>query len=107
MCAGGVFARLEISSRLNCRSQLILSIRSIQSARNAFTLGIHVRLRLERFSCRSAEQVLNARLAIKQEMDSVLLDPSIEVATLSRPVFNATLEELYRQRLGKLTVGVR
>jgi hypothetical protein len=60
--------------------------------------GHHVRLRLERFSYRFAEQVLNARLAIKQELESVLLDPSIEIATLSRPVFNATLVKLFVAR---------
>jgi hypothetical protein len=54
-----------------------------------------VRLRLDRFSYRFAEQVLNARLATKQELESVLLDPSIEIATLSRPEFNATLLKLF------------
>jgi hypothetical protein len=53
------------------------------------------RLRLERFSFRFAEQVLNARLSTKQELESVLLDASIDVPTLSRPVFNATLDRLF------------
>jgi hypothetical protein len=57
-----------------------------------------VRLRLERYSFRFAEQVLNARLATKQELESILIDASIEIATLSRPTFNATLERLFVAR---------
>ena len=54
-----------------------------------------MRLRLERFSYRFAEQVLNARLATKQELESILLDQSIDIANLSRPGFNAALVKLF------------
>jgi hypothetical protein len=55
-------------------------------------------LRLDRYSFRFAEQVLNARLATKQELESILLDASIEICNLSRPVFNATLDKLFVSR---------
>jgi hypothetical protein len=57
-----------------------------------------MRLRLERFSYRFAEQVLNARLSVKQEIESVLLDPQIDVRTLSRPNFNSVLDKLFTSR---------
>jgi len=53
---------------------------------------------LERFSYRFAEQVLNARLSSKQELESILLDPSIDIAALSRPGFNSTLVKLFVAR---------
>lgn len=54
-----------------------------------------LRLRLEHFSFRFAEQVLNARLATRIELEAILLDASIDIATLSRPVFNSTLDRLF------------
>ena len=50
-------------------------------------------LRLHRFSYRCAEQVLNSELALKQEIESVLEDPRIDVSSPSRPRFNELLEE--------------
>ncbi len=55
-------------------------------------------IRLQAYSFRFAEQVLNARLALKQEIESVLLDPSIDIRMLSRPHFNRLLDELFRDR---------
>ena len=55
-------------------------------------------LRLKYYSFRFAEQVLNSRLAIKQEIDSILQDPSIIVENLSRPKFNEVLEKLFLTR---------
>lgn len=52
-------------------------------------------LRLQRFSYRFAEQVLNSKLAIKQEIEGLLTHPSIDVPTLSRPHFNEVLETLF------------
>ncbi len=54
-----------------------------------------MKLRLQTFSFRFAEQVLNSKLAIKQEIESVLLDPDIDLAVLSRPRFNEILDELF------------
>ena len=54
-----------------------------------------MRVRLRRFSYRFAEQVLNSRLAIKQELEGILLDPSVELSELSRPHFNSILEDLF------------
>jgi restriction endonuclease BglII len=54
-----------------------------------------MKLRLERFSYRFAEQVLNSKLVIKQEIESLLTGPSIDVVSLSRPTFNKVLRELF------------
>jgi hypothetical protein len=50
---------------------------------------------LQKFSFRFAEQVLNSKLALKQEMESILTDPSIDVSQLSRPKFNEILEQRF------------
>ena len=55
-------------------------------------------LKLQIFSYRFAEQVLNSRLAIKQEIESVLTDPGIKLEELSRPNFNKILDELFAER---------
>lgn len=55
-------------------------------------------IRLERFSYRFAEQVLNAKLAIKQEVEDILTSDAIEVASLSRPNFNKVLRESFVAR---------
>ena len=52
-------------------------------------------VRLERFSYRFAEQVLNSKLAIKQEVEDILTGKQIEVASLSRPNFNKILRESF------------
>jgi hypothetical protein len=54
-----------------------------------------MRIRLRRFSFRFAEQVLNSKLALKQEVEEVLTNPDIDISTLSRPTFNAVLRELF------------
>ena len=53
------------------------------------------RIRLERFSYRFAEQVLNSKLAIKQEVEAILTGDALEIATLSRPTFNKVLRESF------------
>jgi hypothetical protein len=53
-------------------------------------------IRLKHYSFRFAEQVLNSRLAIKQELESILQNPNIEVPELSRPRFNQILDELFQ-----------
>jgi hypothetical protein len=54
-----------------------------------------VRLRLQKYSFRFAEQVLNSKLSLKQEIEDVLLSPSIKLEELSRPRFNKILEDLF------------
>jgi hypothetical protein len=46
------------------------------------------RLRLERLSYCFAEQVLNSKLTVKQEVEAILTSEMIQIATLSRPGFN-------------------
>jgi hypothetical protein len=53
------------------------------------------KIRLERFSYRFAEQVLNSKLAIKQEVEAILTSDTIEIGTLSRPVFNKVIRESF------------
>jgi restriction endonuclease BglII len=52
-------------------------------------------LRLQRFSFRFAEQVLNSKLSLKEEIEQVLLGTIPDIATLSRPVFNKLLEDRF------------
>ncbi|NHJ32556.1 MAG: restriction endonuclease [Asgard group archaeon] len=52
-------------------------------------------LRLQKFSYRFAEQVLNSKLRIKQEIESILTDSSIDIASLSRLKFNQVLREKF------------
>ncbi|MBI4480960.1 MAG: restriction endonuclease [Acidobacteria bacterium] len=53
------------------------------------------RIQLQRFSYRFAEQVLNSKLALKQEIEGVLLDKACDLLTLSRPSFNKLLDEKF------------
>lgn len=50
------------------------------------------------YSYRFAEQVLNSKLAIKQELEGILRDSRIRDAELSRPCFNKLLLELFTER---------
>jgi hypothetical protein len=50
--------------------------------------------RLQRFSYRFAEQVLNSKLSLKEEIENILLASS-SLATLSRPAFNDLLNERF------------
>ena len=53
---------------------------------------------LRTFSYRFAEQVLNSRLATRQEIEQVLVDVPVEVESLSRPQFNASLHHRFVER---------
>jgi len=55
-------------------------------------------IRLERFSYRFAEQVLNSKLALKQEVEAILTSEAIELASLSRPNFNKVLKDSFVAR---------
>jgi hypothetical protein len=52
-------------------------------------------LRIERYSFRFAEQVLNSKLALKQEIENIILDQRILLRDLSRPKFNEVLKDLF------------
>ncbi len=52
-------------------------------------------LRLQKFSYRFAEQVLNSKLTLKQEIEDVLIDSSIDISSLSRPHFNDVLKDRF------------
>jgi hypothetical protein len=55
-------------------------------------------IRLERFSFRFAEQVLNSKLTLKNEVESILTSETIVITTLSRPNFNKVLNEAFVAR---------
>ena len=57
-----------------------------------------MRINLQKYSFRFAEQVLNSKLALKQEIEEILLNPSIELLSLNRPHFNKVLENLFTQK---------
>jgi len=57
-----------------------------------------MQINLKKYSFRFAEQVLNSKLTLKQEIENILLDPSIELYTLNRPHFNKVLENLFIQK---------
>lgn len=52
-------------------------------------------LRLQKFSFRFAEQVLNSKLDLKQEIENILTDSSIDIPSLSRPKFNEVLKDKF------------
>ena len=52
-------------------------------------------IRLQKYSYRFAEQVLNSNLQLKLEIESLLLDPTTNLAELSRPQFNKILEKRF------------
>ena len=54
-----------------------------------------VLLRIQRFSYRFAEQVLNSKLALKEEIERILLDPIPGIDNLSRPGFNKLLDSRF------------
>jgi hypothetical protein len=52
-------------------------------------------LRLQRFSFRFAEQVLNSKLSLKEEIEQVLLETIPDITVLSRPAFNKLLQDRF------------
>jgi hypothetical protein len=52
-------------------------------------------LRLQRFSFRFAEQVLNSKLALKEEIDAILLGTIPDITRMSRPAFNTLLRDRF------------
>jgi hypothetical protein len=55
-------------------------------------------LRLQKFSFRFAEQVLNSKLALKEEIEAVILKTVPDLTKLSRPAFNQLLRERFVAR---------
>lgn len=52
-------------------------------------------LRLRILSYRFTEQVLNSKLVIKQEIENLLVDTTIDISSLSRPHFNQILKDRF------------
>ena len=55
-------------------------------------------IRLQSFSYRFAEQVLNSKLSLKQEIEAVLTNSGIDIPSLSRPQFNKVLDDLFVEK---------
>lgn len=51
--------------------------------------------KLQRFSYRFAEQVLNSKLALKEEIEAILTEKISSSESLSRPSFNKLLDERF------------
>jgi hypothetical protein len=52
-------------------------------------------LRLQTFSYRFAEQIMNSKLKIKREIEEILTSSSLDIPNLSRPNFNSELDNLF------------
>ena len=52
-------------------------------------------IRLRKFSFRFAEQVLNSKLSIKQEIEDILANPETDFRVLTRPFFNDLLKKRF------------
>lgn|ERR1035438_775741 len=52
-------------------------------------------LRLQRFSFRFAEQVLNSKFSLKEEIEHVILETIPDIPVLSRPAFNKLLQDRF------------
>jgi hypothetical protein len=57
-----------------------------------------MRLSLQKNSYRFAEEVLNSKLAIKNEIEDILTDLKFDVHKLSRPGFNALLRKEFEDK---------
>jgi len=68
----------------------------VQKILHCYILGAElVSIRLQKYSYRFVEQVLSSNLTLNQEIESVLLDPGIDITSLSWPNFNAALDERF------------
>jgi len=57
-----------------------------------------MKIRLRTFSFRFAEQVLNSKLSIKQEIESILTNDHVDFSQLSRPKFNEILDKQFPEK---------
>ena len=55
-------------------------------------------IRLKKFSYRYAEEVFNAKLGIKNELEDILYDCTKDLSVLSRPEFNRILDAEFKKR---------
>lgn len=55
-------------------------------------------IRLKKFSYRYAEEVFNAKLGIKNELEDILYDCTKDLSVLSRPEFNKILDAEFKKR---------
>jgi len=55
-------------------------------------------LRPQSFSYRFAEEVLNSKLALKQEIEKTLFGSHINISSLSRPGFNKALKNKFVEK---------
>ena len=59
---------------------------------------LEMRIRLNTFSYRFAEQVLSSKLSIKQEIENILLSPRINLSEFFRLKFNSVFEEIFAEK---------
>ncbi|MFC2152186.1 BglII/BstYI family type II restriction endonuclease [Bacteroidota bacterium] len=56
------------------------------------------KIRLEKYSYRYAEQIINSKLQLKNEIESIILSVQDELENLSRPKFNELLEKAFLKK---------
>ena len=56
------------------------------------------KIQLKKYSYRFAENILNSKLELKQEVEKILVDPEINFSKLNRPHYNEILKDRF---LGK------
>ena len=54
-------------------------------------------IRLKKFSYRYAEEVFNAKLGIKNQIEDILYEATKDLSILSRPAFNRILDAEFRK----------
>ncbi len=52
---------------------------------------------MKKYSYRFAEQVINSKLSMKMEIESILTNSKINISSLSRPEFNKILVKLFEE----------
>ena len=55
-------------------------------------------IRLKKFSYRYAEEVLNSKLIIKDEIEEIIYNSTSDLSILSRPEFNTILEKEFQKK---------
>ncbi|WP_424357325.1 BglII/BstYI family type II restriction endonuclease [Methanocella sp. MCL-LM] len=55
-------------------------------------------LRLKKYSYRFAEQILNSKFSLKEELEGILTDPSIDPSKLTKQYFNQLLDDKFVNR---------
>lgn len=56
-----------------------------------------MKIRLEKFSYRFADQIINSKLYLRNEIENILTNHSYDFSSLSRPKFNSLLDVRFKE----------